>query len=188
MRDVASEKHFRFRIKIRRAAAAIACVARRLLHTVGMLIRAHEHVTFHWSTAVWGICVMTYSLQFWWVGWALRDLEDWAFSNFAVLTAGSVFVYGAAEMALPVPDGDQELDFLAHSEGLGRRSALSMLLYFAVGPYVNIAMFGNEIVPSFILPLAGMVLMALIIVVPRLFKVLCPLFVLYTGTILFLTA
>lgn len=160
----------------------------RLLHTVGMLIRAHKRVSFHWSTAIWGICVMTYSLQMWWVGWGLHDLEIWTFSNFAVLTAGSIFVYGAAEMALPVPDGSEELDFLKHSEGLGRLSALSMLLYFAVGPYVNIELFGNDFLPSIALPLAGIVQMGLVIGFPGAFRVLAPLFAGYTLLILYLTA
>ena len=83
----------------------------RLLHTVAMLIRAHRDVTFHWSTTVWGLCVLTYSLQLWWVGWGLRDHAIWTFADFAVLTAGSVCVYGAAEMAMPVPEGDRDLDF-----------------------------------------------------------------------------
>jgi hypothetical protein len=160
----------------------------RLLHTVGMLIRAHRKVTFHWSTSMWGICVMTYSLQFWWVGWDLRSLETWSFSNFAILIACSIFVYGAAEMALPVPDGNDELDFLQHSQGLGRLSALSMLLYFMVGPYINIAMFGNDLVPSLALPIVGMILMGVIIGFPRTFKALCPVFALYTFFILYLTA
>jgi len=160
----------------------------RLLHTVGLLIRAHRSVQFHWSTAMWGFCVMTYSLQFWWVGWGLRDLDTWSFSSFTILTAGSIFVYGAAEMALPVPDSHDKPDFLAHSEGLGRLSALSMLLYFAVGPYVNIVLFGNELIPSIALPLVGIVQMVLIIAFPKAFKPLAVLFAAYTALILFLTA
>ncbi|MEM9256342.1 MAG: hypothetical protein AAGA91_12915 [Pseudomonadota bacterium] len=160
----------------------------RLLHTVGILIRAHRQVTFHWSTAIWAVCVMTYSLQLWWVGWGLRDLEDWTFSNFAVLTAGSIFVYGAAEMALPVPDSSERLNFLEHSEGLGRLSALSMLLYFAVGPYVNIKLFGNELLPSITLPVLGMLQMLLIIFAPRSFRLVSVVFLVYTTVILALTA
>lgn len=160
----------------------------RLLHTVGMLIRAHRDVTFHWSTAVWGLCVMTYSLQFWWVGWGLRDLGEWSFGNFAVLTAGAIFVYGAAEMALPVPEAERDLDFLEHSRGLGRLSALSMLLYFVVGPYVNITMFGNEVLPSLGVPAVGVVLTALIIGVPRLFPLMAVLFAAYTGLVMVITA
>ncbi|MFT4520815.1 MAG: hypothetical protein ACI9JM_003223 [Halioglobus sp.] len=160
----------------------------RLLHSVGMLIRAHRKVDFHWSTAIWGICVMTYSLQFWWVGWGLRDLDVWSFSSFAVLTAGSICVYGAAEMALPVPDENEDLGFLRHSQGLGRLSALSMLLYFAIGPYVNIVLFRNDFFPSVALPVLGMTLMGLIISFPRAFVFLSPLFALYTAMILLLTA
>ena len=160
----------------------------RLLHNVGLLIRAHRSVRFHWSTALWGICVMTYSLQLWWVGWGLRDLDTWSFSSFAILTAGSIFVYGAAEMALPVPDSDDKPDFLAHSRGLGRLSALSMLLYFAVGPYVNIVLFGNEFIASIALPVAGMTQMAVIIAFPRTFTPMSLLFAAYTALILYLTA
>ena len=105
----------------------------RLLHTVAMLIRVHRRVTFHWSTALWGLCVLAYVLQFWWVGWGLRDLESWHFGDFVVLIVGAICVYGAAEMALPVPEGSGNLDFLIHSESLGRLSCLSMLLYFLVG-------------------------------------------------------
>lgn len=160
----------------------------RLLHTVGMLIRAHRDVTFHWSSAVWALCVMTYSLQLWWVGWGLHELPQWSFGDYAVLTAGSIFVYGAAEMALPVPEGRRDLNFLQHSRGLGRLSALSMLLYFAVGPYVNIALFGNGILPSLVLPLIGMALTGLIIALPRLFPVIAVLFAAYTALILAVTA
>ncbi len=160
----------------------------RLLHNVAMLVRAHREVSFHWSTALWGICVMTYSLQLWWVGWGLRDLAEWSFLEFAVLTAGSIFVYGAAEMAMPVPEGDRELDFLAHSRGLGRLSALSMLCYFAIGPYVNITLFGNEALPSLALPAIGILLMGLIIGLPRLFPLFSGLFAVYTALILAVTA
>jgi hypothetical protein len=160
----------------------------RLLHTVGLLIRAHRRVRFHWATALWGICVMTYSLQLWWVGWGLRDLDTWHFSSFAVLVAGSIFVYGASEMALPLPDGDVNLDFLAHSEGLGRLSALSMMLYFLVGPYVNIRLFGNELLPSLLLPVLGIAQMGLIMAFPGLFRVVSIVFAAYTALILYLTA
>lgn len=160
----------------------------RLLHTVAMLIRAHRKVTFHWSTTIWGLCVMSYSLQLWWVGWGLSELTQWRFSDYAVLTAGSICVYGAAEMAMPVPEGNHKLDFLEHSRGLGRLSALSMLLYFAVGPYVNIALFGNDVVPSLVLPAIGILLMSLVIAIPRIFPVMSLLFAAYTAVILALTA
>ncbi len=159
----------------------------RLLHTVAMLIRAHREVTFHWSTALWGICVLCYCLQFWWVGWALREIEDWSFADFAILTAGSICVYGASEMALPVPEGQRRPDFLAHSESLGRLSALSLMLYFCIGPYVNITMFKNGFLPSLAVPLTGAILMLLVILLPRSFPVISVLFALYTGSILFLT-
>ncbi len=160
----------------------------RLLHTVGMLIRAHGEVRFHWSTALWAICVLTYSLQFWWVGWGLRYITDWDFMNFVVLTAGAICVYGAAEMALPVPEGSRNLDFLEHSQGLGRLSALSMLLYFAVGPYVNITLFNNDMMASIALPALGAALMGLIMMLPRIFPLLSVLFALYSAVILALTA
>ena len=160
----------------------------RLLHTVGMLTRAHRQVTFHWSTALWGLCVLCYCLQFWWVGWALRDIVTWSFADFAILTAGAICVYGASEMALPVPEGNRAPDFLAHSESLGRLSALSMLLYFGIGPYVNITLFGNGLLPSLAVPLVGMVLMALVIFLPRSFRAVSILFALYTAAILLLTS
>lgn len=160
----------------------------RLLNTVAMLIRAHRHVNFHWSSALWGVCVMTYTLQLWWVGWGLRELHEWSFLNFVILTAGSICVYGAAEMALPVPEGARNLDFLLHSQGLGRLSALSMLLYFGIGPYVNIAMFNNEFLPSLVVPGIGITLMALIIGLPRYFPVFTLGFSVYTLVVLYLTA
>jgi len=160
----------------------------RLLHNVGMLIRAHQRVQFHWSTAAWSLCVMCYSLQLWWVGWELHTVTEWSFRDYFVLTASSIFVYGAAEMALPVPEGVAELDFLRHSEGLGRLSALSMLLYFAVGPYVNISLFGNPVLPSLVLPTICILLMGLIMVLPRAFPALSVLFALYTALILVVTA
>ena len=49
---------------------------------------------------------MSYILQLWWVGWGLRDLPQWAFTDFLILVIGSICIYGAAEMALPVPDED----------------------------------------------------------------------------------
>ena len=159
----------------------------RLLHTVAMLIRAHRLVTFHWSTAVWGLCVMAYILQMWWVGWGLRQITVWSFSDFLVLVSGSICVYGAAEMAMPVPE-ENKLDFLHHSEHLGRLSALSMLLYFLVGPYVNLTMLGTPLLPALALPLLGIVLTALIIARPGWFKVLAVLFAGYTVLILYLTA
>lgn len=160
----------------------------RLLHTVAMLIRVHRRVTFHWSTALWGLCVLAYVLQFWWVGWGLRDLESWHFGDFVVLIVGAICVYGAAEMALPVPEGSGNLDFLIHSESLGRLSCLSMLLYFLVGPYVNVTMFGNPLLPSLIVPAIGMILTGLMIAIPRFFSTLALVFAAYSALILSLTA
>ena len=160
----------------------------RMLHTVGSLIRAHRRVEFHWATAAWSLCVMAYSLQFWWVGWELRDLEYWSFASFGVLTIGAICVYGAAEMALPVPEEGQALDFLGHSQGLGRLSALSMLLYLCIGPYVNIALFGNEVVVSLLLPLLGVIITGLMMAIPKYFQALSVAFTLYTTLILYLTA
>lgn len=160
----------------------------RLLNTVAMLIRAHRIVEFHWASALWGLCVMAYTLQFWWVGWGLRDFEHWSFLNFVVLTVGSICVYGAAELALPVPGGTGKIDFLLHSKGLGRLSALSLLLYFGVGPYVNISMFNNEFGASLILPGLGIALMALIIGLPRYFPFFTVGFSVYTSVILYITA
>lgn len=159
----------------------------RLLHTMAMLIRAHNRVNFHWSTLAWALCVMAYVLQFWWVGWGLRGVDAWNFLDFSILTIGAIFVYGAAEMALPVPDGDISLDFLSHSEGLGRLSALSMLLYFAVGPYINISLFGNETLASVAIPSIGMILMLLIIFRANWFKWLSSLFVAYSLGVFYLT-
>ena len=91
-------------------------------------------------------------------------------------------------MARPLPDDNDEPDFLRHSEGLGRLSALSLLLYFAVGPYVNIYLFGNEVLASLLLPALGIVLMGIIIAIPRSFRVLSLVFAAYTALILFITA
>jgi hypothetical protein len=159
----------------------------RLLHTVAMLIRAKSRVTFHWSSAIYGLSVMAYILQLWWVGWGLRDLPIWNFSDFLVLVVGSICIYGAAEMALPVPDQD-ELDMLRHSQTLGRLSALSLLVYFAIGPYVNLAMYNSPAVPAIALPLFGALLMILVIALPRWFKQISIVFALYSVLILYVTA
>lgn len=164
----------------------------RLLHSVAGLVRAHKRVTYHWATALWGACIMLYILQLWWVGWGLRAFSDWTIVDFFVLVIGSIFVYGAAELALPTEDydlsDDSELDFLAHSRSLGRVSALSMLGYFCVGPYVNITMFGNGLLPSLGFPILGGTLMLLIILRPRWFKAVSVVFAFYTLLILYLTA
>jgi hypothetical protein len=159
----------------------------RLLHTVAMLVRAKGRVSFHWATVTYGLSVMAYILQLWWVGWGLRDIPVWDFSDFLVLVVGSICIYGAAEMALPVPEQD-ELDMLRHSQTLGRLSALSMLVYFAIGPYVNLVMYNNPVLPAIVLPLVGATLMALMITMPQRFKAISIAFALYSLLILYLTA
>jgi hypothetical protein len=164
----------------------------RLLHTAALLVRVHERVTYHWATVLWGICIFIYILQLWWVGWELRLVEDWTIFDFFALVLGAIFVYGAAELALPLEDADMtddtELDFLAHSRSLGRVSAMSMLGYFAVGPYVNLTMFGNPPLPSYGFPIVGGLLMVGVILKPAWFKWLSVLFTGYTVLILYLTA
>ncbi len=164
----------------------------RLLHSAALLVRAHKRVDFHWATTLWGACVFIYILQLWWVGWELRLLSDWAFIDFFTLVIGSIFVYGAAELALPTEDFDvsdnTELNFLAHSRTLGRVSAMSMLGYFAVGPYVNLTMFGHPPLPSYGFPILGGGLMLLMISKPQWFKWLSVVFTGYTVLILYLTA
>lgn len=164
----------------------------RLLNSVAGLIRARRRVTFHWATALWGAIVMLFILQLWWVGWGLNSVSEWAFADFFVLVLGSIFVYGAAELALPTEDYDiednTELDFLAHSRSLGRLSALSMLGYFIVGPYVNLTLFENPALPSIGFPVLGSILMLLIIVRPAWFQFVTVLFACYALVILYLTA
>lgn len=122
---------------------------------------------------------MLYILQLWWVGWGLREIEQWAFLDFIVLVFGSSCIYGAAEMALSAPE-DGPLDMLQESQTLGRLSALSMLLYFLVGPYVNIFMYKNAIVPSIAVPSVGILLMALVIIFPARFRIWSALFAVYS--------
>ena len=164
----------------------------RLLHSAAQLVRAHARVTYHWATTLWGGCIFIYILQLWWVGWELRLVTDWTIIDFFALVVGAIFVYGAAELALPTEDfdisDDTELDFLAHSRSLGRVSALSMLGYFAVGPYVNLTMFNNPSLPSFGFPTLGGSLMLLMMLKPRWFTWLSVIFTAYTILILFLTA
>ena len=103
-----------------------------------------------------------------------------------VLIFGSIFIYGSAEMALSVPN-KKPLDMLQHNQNLGRASALSMLLYFLVGPYVNIFMLNNPVLPSLALPSIGILLMLLVIALPRLFVILSSMFAAYSCVILALT-
>ncbi len=164
----------------------------RLLHTAALLVRAHNRLTFHWATMLWGVCIFIYILQLWWVGWELRLVADWSIVDFFALVIGAIFVYGAAELALPTEDydisDDTELDFLAHSRSLGRVSAMSMLGYFAVGPYVNLTMFDHPALPSIGLPVIGGCMMILMILKPQWFKWLSVVFTAYTVLILLLTA
>lgn len=158
----------------------------RLLHTMGMITRAYTRVIFHWSSAVWAVNIMLYILQFWWVGWGLRTIEEWTFPDFMVLVFGSTFLYGAAEMALSAPD-KIVLDMLKQSQRLGRLSALSMLLYFLVGPYVNIFMHSNAVIASMAVPSIGILLMVLVLTLPTHFRIWSVLFSFYTLGVLYLT-
>ena len=164
----------------------------RLLHTAALLVRAHSRLTFHWATTLWAGCIFIYILQLWWVGWELRLVTDWSILDFFALVIGAIFVYGAAELALPIEDydisDDTELDFLTHSHSLGRVSAASMLGYFAVGPYVNLTMFNNPPLPSYGFPIFGGLLVLLMIVRPKWFAGLAVVFTAYTILILLLTA
>jgi hypothetical protein len=164
----------------------------RLLSSVAGLIRAHKRVIFHWSTALWGACVMLFILQLWWVGWNLRTVPEWTIIDFFMLVMGSIFVYGAAELSLPVEDynvaDDTELDCLSHSQTLGRLSALSMLGYFCVGPYVNLTMFNHSVLASVFFPTLGGSLMLLIALKPTWFKIISVIFACYSILVLYLTA
>jgi uncharacterized membrane protein YfhO len=164
----------------------------RLLNSVAGLIRAHNRVTFHRATALWGAVIMLFILQLWWVGWELRSVAQWTIIDFFALVIGSIFVYGAAELALPTEDydisNDAELVFLTHSRSFGRLSALSMLGYFCIGPYVNIKMFGNPPLLSYLFPVIGGILMLLVALKPTRFEVLSVAFAGYAILILYLTA
>ena len=158
----------------------------RLLHLLGDLIRHHEKVQFHWSTVLWSLSILTFILQLWWIGWGLRDFSSWMFIHFLTLIFASICMYVAAEMALPDPD-DGYFDMLEHGQQLGRFSAVAMLVYFSIGPYVNVVMLENAVMPSLLVPLLGVALMLFIIVIPRWFKWLSPLFYLYATVVLYLT-
>lgn len=157
----------------------------RLLHTAAMITRAHDRVIFHWSSALWAFSVLIYILQLWWVGWGLRVIQDWTFFDFIVLVFGSIFIYGAAEMALSAPE--DEIDMLEESQQLGRLSAIFMLLYFLIGPYVNVVMYDRPVLPSIAIPSVGIALMLLVITFPRRFSMLSLLFTVYSLLILYLT-
>jgi hypothetical protein len=164
----------------------------RLLSEAAGLLRARQRIRFHWATTLWAACIMVFILQMWWVGWELRNYADWTIVDFFVLVAGAVFIYGAAELALPVEDydvaSDAELDFLNHSQSLGRISAVSMLGYFLVGPYVNIRLFENPELPSILVASLGAAQMALIALKPGWFSALTVVFATYAAGVLYLTA
>ncbi|EAQ96048.1 hypothetical protein [Congregibacter litoralis] len=164
----------------------------RLLGHMGGLIRAHKRIKFHWATALWALSIMLFALQMWWVGWALRNFEQWAIVDFLFLVAGTIFVYGAAELALPVEDydleNDLELNFLDHSQSLGRVSAAFMVAYFAVGPYYNIRLLGNAATPSIVLAGLGALLALGIVVKPSWFTPLTVITTVYAVSVLILTA
>jgi hypothetical protein len=164
----------------------------RLLNSAASLIRAHERATFHWATALWAFCIMLYVLQLWWVGWALRNVPTWTIIDFFIMVIAAICIYGAAELSLPSEDynisDDSELDFLAHSQSFGRLSALAMLVYFGIGPYVNMALLNNPPLASVLLPVPGILLMLFTAWQPKWFKGLSVAFAAYTLLILFLTA
>ncbi|WOJ95469.1 hypothetical protein R0137_09380 [Congregibacter brevis] len=164
----------------------------RLLGHMGGLIRAHKRIKFHWATVLWAVSIMLLTLQMWWVGWALRDLAEWTIVDFLFLVAGTIFIYGAAELALPVEDydlaNDLELNFLDHSQTLGRVSAAFMVGYFAVGPYFNIRLLNNAPLPSILLAGLGALLAVGIVFKPRWFKVFSVLIAGYALAVLLLTA
>lgn len=158
----------------------------RLLNIAAMITRAHSRVIFHWSSALWMCSIMLYILQLWWIGWGLRVIENWTFLDFIVLMFSSACIYGAAEMALTAPEKGA-VDMLKDSQELGRLSALSMLLYFLVGPYVNILMYDNAVLPSLVVPFVGIVLMVLVITLPARFKLWSLLFLIYSLCVLIVT-
>ncbi len=160
----------------------------RLLQAAGILIRVSRRVRFHWASAIWALCVMAYALQFWWVGWGLREIESWSFVDFLILIFGAICVFFAAEMSLPGDEGSGGADMLLHSQEMGRLSALSMLVYFLVGPYVNLVMYHNPVLAALIVPAIGVVITGLMVLRSSWFETLMPLFALYSIIILYLTA
>jgi hypothetical protein len=139
----------------------------RLLNNAAMLLRGRDVINFHWSSAIWAFSIMLYILQLWWV-------------------FGCSCLYGASEMALSEP-GEEGLDMLRESQRWGRLSALFMLMYFFVGPYINIVKLDAPVLPSLIVPAIGIVLMALVISVPRYFRFWSVLFFIYSMSVLVLT-
>ena len=164
----------------------------RLLSEAAALVRAQDRIKFHWATALWAASILVFILQLWWVGWELHNYSGWTIVDFFVLVAGAVFIYGASELALPVEDydvaSDMELDFLNHSQTLGRISAISMLGYFAVGPYVNIRLFENPALPALLVAGLGAAQMAITALKPAWFKGMTVIFAAYALWVLYLTA
>ena len=158
----------------------------RLLNNAAMLLRGRDLINFHWSSAIWAFSIMLYILQLWWVGWSLRVLQEWQFTDFIVLVFGCSCLYGASEMALSEP-GEEGLDMLRESQRWGRLSSLFMLMYFFAGPYINIVKLDAPVLPSLIVPAIGIVLMALVISVPRYFRFWSVLFFIYSMSVLVLT-
>lgn len=158
----------------------------RLLSNAAMLLRGREKISFHWSSAIWAFSIMLYILQLWWVGWGLRVLEEWQFTDFIVLVFGCSCLYGASEMVLSEP-GEQGLDMFVESQRWGRLSAFFMLLYFFVGPYINIFKFNAPVLLSLVVPSIGIALMALVIGLPKHFRFWSVLFLFYSMSILLLT-
>ena len=89
-------------------------------------------------------------------------------------------------MALSEP-GEQGLDMFVESQRWGRLSAFFMLLYFFVGPYINIFKFNAPVLPSLLVPSIGIALMVLVIGLPRHFRSWSALFFIYSTSILVLT-
>ena len=81
-----------------------------------------------------------------------------------------------------------ELDFLNHSQTLGRISAASMLGYFLIGPYVNILLFENPAAPSIAIASLGAAQMAVIVFKPQWFSQMTLFFAAYAAFVLYLTA
>ena len=130
--------------------------------------------------------MLTFILQLWWIGWGLRNFELWQFTHFLILIFGSINIYFAAEMALPNTE-DQPIDMLEYSQGPGRVSAYAMMVYFFIGPYVNIAMLDNPVWPSLLVPLIGVGLVGTYVVKPILFKPVSVVFYAYSTLVLVLT-
>lgn len=63
-----------------------------------------------------------------------------------------------------------------------------MLGYFALGPYVNVTLFMNPVLPSVVIPLAGILLMLAMLFRPAWFEFTSVTFFAYAVALLFLTA